>query len=102
MSMKAPGSEEPGEVEAGVREQIEHLRGQQLLTAAHAGQVALAIRTARDVDESRGIGAPSGRAKLMEVLNDILGELPQLEQRDPGMLDAVVAAIMGGAPVPTP
>lgn len=97
LSTSRRGSEqEPGPVEVGVRAQIQAMQSDRLLTPMHDGRVALAIRAARDVDQSEGIGAPSGRAKLLEVLNGILDGLPEVEVTAPGMLEDVLEAILDG------
>lgn len=96
MSMNARGSGEPGPVETGVRGQIQAMRSERLLTPMHDGRVALAIRAARDVDQSEGIGAPSGRAKLLEVLDGILAGLPEVEVSAPGLLEDILEAILDG------
>lgn len=93
MSMNHRGSVEPGPVELGVLAQIKAMETDRLLTDMHAGRVALALRAARDLDQSAGIGAPSGRAKLAEVLNGILDGLPEVEVTAPGLLEDVLEAI---------
>lgn len=97
-----PGLEPPeldpahrGPVEVGVRKEIENKRAAGLIDDSFAGWEALAIRAARDVDQSAGIGAPSGRAKLLEVLNQILANLPQQETTQTTDLDRALEAILG-------
>src|SRR5690606_32202726 len=70
-----------GPVEAGISEQVDRLRGDGWITPHHAGFVALALRAARDVDQSAGKGAPSGRANLLRVMNEILESLPHPEDQ---------------------
>lgn len=91
-----PESKEPGPVELGITEQIEKLTADGWITGHHAGQVALAVRAARDVDQSQGKGAPSGRANLLRVMKEILEMLPQPEQQTSGALDRALEAIMAG------
>lgn len=90
-----PDPGEPGPVEVGIMAQVEKLREDGWITGHHAGQVALAIRTARDVDKSEGKGAPSGRANLLRVMKEILEMLPQPEQAASDALDRALAAMMG-------
>lgn len=101
MTQELPGfgakpaeSLEAGPVEMGITEQIEKLTQDGFITTHHAGQVALAVRAARDVDQSQGKGAPSGRANLLRVMKEILEMLPQPEQQTSGALDRALEAIM--------
>lgn len=87
---------EAGPVEIGIGVQIEKLTADGWITGHHAGQVALAVRAARDVDQSQGKGAPSGRANLLRVMKEILEMLPQPEQQTSGALDKALEAIMSG------
>lgn len=88
----APG--EYGPVEEAVRKELDSKRASGLISDAFAGWEALAIRAARDVDQSAGIGAPSGRAKLLEVANSILENLPQPEVAQTSDLDRVLETIL--------
>ncbi len=63
----------------------------------YAGQIAQAVMLAREIDESRGIGRPSGRAQLHDVLRRLLAELPQPEIVASSELDRVLEAIQAGA-----
>lgn len=93
----APAEPDPahrGPVEKAVRTELDSKRASGIITDAHAGWEALAIRAARDVDQSAGIGAPSGRAKLLEVANSILENLPQPEVTSTSDLDRVLATIL--------
>lgn len=95
----APPRAEPvemGDVEKGVRAQVEKLQQDGYVTGHHAGAVALVIRAARDVDQSAGKGAPSGRANLLRVMNEILSELPAPEVQQSDALDRALEAIMAG------
>lgn len=88
-----PYDPEPGPVETGVADQISRLMVDGLVTQHHAARVQLAMRAARDVDQSAGKGAPSGRANLLRVMNEILAELPALEVQSTTDLDRVLEAM---------
>lgn len=96
------GPHEPGPVERGVTEQVEQLRRDGWITVHHAGTVALVLRAARDVDESAGKGAPSGRANLLRVMNEILAELPAPEAAQDGALEKALEALNGHKLEPLP
>ena len=85
---------EAGTLEVEVRKQVTALQDLGYLERHHAGLVALATTTARDLDRSFGRGAPSGRANLLRVMNEILMTLPQPEAASKDKLDEVVAAMM--------
>jgi len=93
-----PGLEPPtlqnGAVAAEVSRQVEKLRDLGYIEDHHAGLVALALATARDIDRSFGKGAPSGRANLLRVMNEILQTLPQPEMASKSKLDEVVDAML--------
>lgn len=100
-----PGLERPkddpdqiGPVEIGITAQVAQLTADGWITGHHAGLVALALRTARDVDQSTGKGAPSGRANLLRVMNEILDSLPSPEDQSGDALDKALAMIMDPAP----
>lgn len=88
-----PYDSEPGPVESGVAEQISKLIADGLVTQHHSARVQLALRAARDVDQSAGKGAPSGRANLLRVMNEILAELPALEVQSTTDLDRMLEAM---------
>lgn len=93
ISMKAKQNGE-GDLESGVKAQIKELESQGVIRAEHSGIVALAIRAAREADQSEGIGAPSGRAALLKTMNEILSSLPQPENTGGSSeLDRVLEAI---------
>lgn len=83
-----------GPVETGIKQQIDRLTADGWVTDHHAGQVALAIRAARDVDESAGKGAPSGRANLLRAMKEILEMLPQPEASTDGEFNQLLAAVL--------
>ncbi len=84
---------DPGAVEAAVLKQVAKLRDLGYVEDHHAGLVQLAVMTARDVDMSFGRGAPSGRANLYRVLNEVLEQLPHPEAASTDVLQEVLAAI---------
>ncbi|RZU64599.1 hypothetical protein EV379_0902 [Microterricola gilva] len=93
-----PGFESPpepkGSLAAAVAAQISALRSLGYIEANHSAQVELALVAARDIDRSFGRGAPSGRANLLRVMNEILESLPQPEAASKDLLDEVVSAMM--------
>lgn len=94
LAPEEPDPDHRGSVEVAVRKEIESKRRTGLINDSFAGWEALAIRAARDVDQSAGIGAPSGRAKLLEVANSILENLPQPEVAQTTDLDRALEAIL--------
>lgn len=60
----------------------------------HEARIALALVIARDIDRSKYRGAPSGRANLYRVYNEVLNEIPMPEAVDGDGYDDLVAAIM--------
>lgn len=68
---------EVGTLQHAVMQQVEALMKLGYIEPHHAGQVHLALVAARDIDTSTGRGAPSGRANLLRVMNEILERLPQ-------------------------
>ena len=83
-----------GSMELAVAKQVEVLRTQGYIEDNRAGQVELALHAARDVDRSFGRGAPSGRANLLRVMNEILDSLPQPEAASSDALAGVVEALL--------
>ena len=70
----------PGPLEQAVRAEIERKIETGLMDAdLYAGQIAQAIMLAGEVDRSVGVGRPSGRAQIHDVLHRLLFELPQPE-----------------------
>lgn len=96
MDVKKPEKPEPGPVEIGIQAQIEKLTEDGWISQHHAGQVALAVRAAQDVDQSAGKGAPSGRANLLRAMKEILEMLPQPELIQGDALDRALEAMMNG------
>lgn len=97
-----PGLELPelpaGDLEAEVRKQLDQLQRLGYLEPHHAGLAALALVTAADIDRSRGRGAPSGRANLYRVMNEIFEALPQPEQASKDALEQVLDALRSEEP----
>lgn len=89
-----PPKEADGSLAAAVAKQIEALKSLGYIEMNHAAQVELALVAARDIDRSFGKGAPSGRANLLRVMNEILESLPQPEAASKDKLDEVVAAML--------
>jgi len=83
-----------GSMEKAIGRQVDVLRRLGYIEDHHAGQVELALHTARDVDRSFGKGAPSGRANLLRVMNEILESLPHPEAASRDKLDEVVQALL--------
>lgn len=92
-----PGLETPkyptGSLEKAVNEQVASLQSLGYIEPHHAAKVELALVTARDIDRSYGRGAPSGRANLLRVMNEILETIPQPEAASADKLAEVVAAL---------
>ena len=75
-----PARSGPGPLEQAVRAEIEHKIETGLMDKdLYAGQIAQAIMLAGEVDRSVGVGRPSGRAQIHDVLHRLLFELPQPE-----------------------
>lgn len=94
-----PNAKTAGPVESAVRSEIDHKRLAGVLDDSFSGWCALAIQTAFDIDNSAGIGRPSGRAMLYATLNDILANLPQPETVVTTELDKALEAIFNGPDV---
>ena len=75
-----PAPSGPGPLEQAVRTEIEHKIDSGLMDRElYAGQIAQAIMLAGEVDKTVGVGRPSGRAQIHDVLHRLLFELPQPE-----------------------
>lgn len=83
-----------GGLEKMVRVQVEKLRTLGYIEEHHSAKVELAIVAARDIDRSTGKGAPSGRANLLRVMNEILETLPQPEQASQDALTTALQFIL--------
>jgi hypothetical protein len=63
----------------------------------YAGQIAQALTLAAEVDATVGIGRPSGRAQIHDVLHRLLFDLPQPERAVSSTdLDRALEAILEG------
>jgi len=87
-----------GSLEASVVEQIAALRRLGYIEPHHAAQVQLALVAARDIDWSTGRGAPSGRANLLRVMNEILERLPQPVAASTDKLSEILLVLRGEHP----
>lgn len=96
----SPLSSAPGPLELALDKQLDALRREELLGDLHAGRVELARSAARDLDRSVGRGAPSGRANLLRVYNEILDGLPQPETAAANTMDELAALLRDGESVP--
>lgn len=90
-------STEPGYVERETAKQIEKLREMGYIQDHHAGQVALAISTARQIDRLEGRGAASGQANLSRALKEVFEMMPQPEAATGDTFEAAVRAILAEA-----
>lgn len=88
---EVPGDES---VYVATRRQLAQLAKLGYIEEHHAGKVQLALAAARDIDRSQGRGAPSGRANLYRVMNEILETIPQPEAASKDALDATLEAMM--------
>lgn len=86
----------PGPVELAVQKEIEHKIADGILDGTlYAGQIAQLLAAARELDESRGVGRPSGRAQFHDVVHRMLMDLPQPEKAATSSdLDRALEAIM--------
>ena len=93
---KKQGDHVPGFIEQETHRQIESLRAMGYIEDHHAGQVALAITTARALDQAQGKGAPSGYANLTRAMKEIFETLPAPEAASADALDKVLTFLMTG------
>lgn len=76
-----------------MRRQIAQLVKLGYIEEHHVGKVQLALTVAADIDRSGSRGAPSGRANLYRVMNEILETIPQPEAASKDALDATLEAM---------
>lgn len=95
-----PGLELPAPAPSGgtvvrdaMQRQLDKLRSLGYIEEHHDGLVQLALTVAADIDRSGGKGAPSGRANLYRVMNEILETIPQPEAASKDALDATLDAM---------
>ncbi|GAB2558734.1 hypothetical protein GCM10027033_14860 [Leucobacter ruminantium] len=93
----ARDNSEPGYVETETAKQIDKLREMGYIQDHHAGQVALAIVTARQIDRLEGKGAASGQANLSRALKEVFEMLPMPEAATGDTFEAAVRAILAEA-----
>lgn len=91
-----PRQSDLSELERATRRTIAAREGLGLLTDLDAALVALAIADARKLDLTIDEGRPSGRAKLIQTMSDVLAALPAPEGTTSDVLELFLAAIMGG------
>ena len=95
MLFGTPAPQGPGVIEAAVRAEIDRkIRDGIMDEHLYAGQIAKAVTLAREVDATVGIGRPSGRAQIHDVLHRLLFDMPQPERvATSSDLDRVLEAI---------
>ena len=95
MLFGAPAPQGQGVIEAAVRDEIARkIRDGIMDEQLYAGQIAQAVTLAREVDATVGIGRPSGRAQIHDVLHRLLFDMPQPERvATSSDLDRVLEAI---------
>ncbi|MFJ2370871.1 hypothetical protein [Microbacterium sp. NPDC087665] len=93
-----PKDSTPGFIEQETLRQIEALRSMGYIEDHHAGQVALAITTARALDQAQGRGAPSGYANLTRAMKEIFETLPAPEAASADALTKVLDFLMSDQP----
>lgn len=91
-----PAPSGPGAIETAVRAELERKIEDGLMDEhLYAGQIAQALTLAREVDSTVGVGRPSGRAQIHDVLHRLLFDLPKPEQTASSTdLDRTLAAIL--------
>lgn len=94
---RVEGSAPEGTLQHSVALQVRALQTMGYIEEHHAAQVHLALVAARDIDMSTGRGAPSGRANLLRVMNEILERLPQPEAASVDKLGEVLTVLQGAS-----
>lgn len=96
MLFSPPARSGPGAIETAVRAELERKIADGLMDEhLYAGQIAQAITLAREVDATVGVGRPSGRAQIHDVLHRLLFDLPQPERiTSSSELDRALSLIM--------
>lgn len=90
-----PRQSDLSELERATRRSVAARETAGLLGDLDAALVALAIADARKLDLTIDEGRPSGRAKLIQTMSDVLDALPAPDAETSDVLEAFVAAIMG-------
>ena len=93
-----PAPSGPGPIETAVTAELERKIADGLMDRdLYAGQIAQAVTLAREVDATVGVGRPSGRAQIHDVLHRLLFDLPQPERvASASELDRALELIMNG------
>lgn len=93
-----PAPSGPGPIETAVAAELERKIADGLMDRdLYAGQIAQAVTLAREVDATVGVGRPSGRAQIHDVLHRLLFDLPQPERvASASELDRALELIMHG------
>lgn len=91
-----PKQADLSELERATRRTIAAREASGLLGDLDAALVALAIADARKLDLTIDEGRPSGRAKLIQTMSDVLEALPAPDVETADVLEAFLAAIMSG------
>lgn len=104
MNGQAPLWERPtppsdGPIATAVRAEIDRkIRDGIMDEHLYAGQIAQAMTLAAEVDATVGVGRPSGRAQIHDVLHRLLFDMPQPERvATSSDLDRVLDAIQNEA-----
>lgn len=76
-----PAPPQDGPIATAVRAEIERKIADGIMDRQqYAGQIAQALTLAAEVDATVGVGRPSGRAQIHDVLHRLLFDLPQPER----------------------
>ncbi|WP_114856463.1 hypothetical protein [Brachybacterium sp. YJGR34] len=76
-----PAPRGDGPIATAVRAEIERKIADGIMDGdQYAGQIAQALTLAAEVDATVGVGRPSGRAQIHDVLHRLLFDLPQPER----------------------
>lgn len=94
-----PAPRADGPIATAVRAELDRKIESGLMDAElYAGQIAQALTLAAEVDATVGVGRPSGRAQIHDVLHRLLFDLPQPERAaTTSDLDRALEAILGPA-----
>lgn len=90
-----PAPSQDGPIATAVRAEIEHKIDAGIMDRdLYAAQIAQALTLAAEVDATVGVGRPSGRAQIHDVLHRLLFDMPQPERTATSSdLDRVLDAI---------
>lgn len=94
-----PTPRQDGPIATAVRAELDRKIAAGIMDAdLYAGQIAQALTLAAEVDATVGVGRPSGRAQIHDVLHRLLFDLPQPERAaTTSELDRALEAILGPA-----